>query len=90
MSSSPASLQQKYFVKAILNSRITLSFLLGYSFGIETTNTLIHNRISLVNLTRFQTRGQNLFPFSDQNSAKTQKPYPLGQHSRVCVYNTTI
>ena len=32
------------------------------SFGIETTNTLIHNRSSFVNHTRFQT-GQKPLPF---------------------------
>ena len=33
---------------------------LSYSFGIETTNTLIHNRSSFVNHTRFQTKmGKN-------------------------------
>ena len=49
----------------------------SYSTGIETTNTFIHYRSSLVNLTRFQTsqNGQNLYPFSDQNDAKTK---PLG------------
>ena len=61
--------QQKYFLKSISNSHITLSF---PSFGIETTNTLIHNRSSFVNHTRFQTKlGQNLYPFSEQNGAKT-------------------
>ena len=38
---------------------------LSYSFGIETTNTLIHNRSSFVNHTRFQTK-------------TAQKPHPLG------------
>ena len=38
---------------------------LSYSFGIETTNTLIYNRSSFVNDTRFQTK-------------KAQKPYHLG------------
>ena len=38
---------------------------LSYSFGIETTNTLIHNRSSFVNHTRFQTK-------------TAQKPYHLG------------
>ena len=38
---------------------------LSYSFGIETTNTLIHNRSSFVNDTRFQTK-------------TAQKPYHLG------------
>ena len=37
----------------------------SYSFGIETTNTLIHNRSSFVNHTRFQTK-------------TAQKPHPLG------------
>ena len=39
--------------------------LFSYSFGIETTNTLIYNRSSLVNHTRFQTK-------------RAQKPYHLG------------
>ena len=49
----------------------------SYSTGIETTNTFIHYRSSLVKLTLFQTsqNGQNLYPFSDQNGAKTK---PLG------------
>ena len=38
---------------------------LSYSFGIETTNTLINNRSSFVNDTRFQTK-------------TAQKPHPLG------------
>ena len=38
---------------------------LSYSFGIETTNTLIYNRSSFVNHTRFQTK-------------TAQKPYHLG------------
>ena len=39
--------------------------LFTYSFGIETTNRLIHNRSSFVNHTRFQTK-------------TAQKPYHLG------------
>ena len=62
--------QQKYFLKSISNSHITLSF---PSFGIETTNTLIHNCSSVVNHTRFQTKMGKVYivPFSDQNGAKT-------------------
>ena len=57
--------------------RIRILHFRSYSTGIETTNTFIHYRSSLVNLTRFQTsqNGQNLYPFSDQNGAKTK---PLG------------
>ena len=62
--------QQKYFLKSISNSHVTLSF---PSFGIETTNTLIHNRSSVVNHTRFQTKtGQKPLPFS---AAQTYMAY---------------
>ena len=47
---------------------------LSYSFGIETTNTLIHNRSSfVVNHTPFQTKMDKIYiyPFQDQNGAKT-------------------
>ena len=44
----------------------------SYSFIIETTNTFIPNVVSFVNHIRFWTKnGQNLYPFSDQNGAKT-------------------
>ena len=62
--------QQKYFLKSISNSHITLSF---PSFRIETTNILIHNRSSFVNHTRFQTKLGKIYTrsLSDQNGAKT-------------------
>ena len=41
-----SSLQQKYFLKSISSSHITLSFL--FIWKCLTTNTLIHNRSSLV------------------------------------------
>ena len=45
---------------------------LSYSVGIETINTFIHSRSSLENHTRFQSKmGQSVYPFSDQNGAKT-------------------
>ena len=45
---------------------------LSYSFGIETINTFTNSRSSLENDTRFQTKnGQTVYPFSDQNGAKT-------------------
>ena len=48
---------------------------LSYSFRIEKTNTLIHNRSSFVNHTRFQTKMGNIYtPFSDQNGIKV-KPF---------------
>ena len=49
-----SSLQQKYFLKSISNSHITLSFL--FIWKCLTTNTLIHNRSSLVHHTQFQTK----------------------------------
>ena len=58
--------------------RIRILNFLSYSFGIETTNTLIHNRSSLVNHTRFQRKMGKIF---SRFQAKTaQKPYPLGRH----------
>ena len=45
-------------------------------FLIETTNTLIHNRSSFVNQTRFQTyMGKIYTPFQTKTA---QKPHPLG------------
>ena len=49
---------------------------LSYSFGIETTNTLIHNRSSFVNQTRFQTNMGKVYTRFLTKTA--QKPYPLG------------
>ena len=77
--------QQKYFLKSISNSHITLSF---PSFGIETTNTLIHNRSSVVNHTRFQTKMGKVY---NRFQTKTgQKPYPLGWHIPIwLIYGST-
>ena len=71
--------KKKDFLKSIHHFRICMLQFLSYSFGTKTTNTLIHNRSSLVNHTRFQTKnyGQNLYPFSDQNGTKT---LPFGWH----------
>ena len=65
----------KTATKRFLKIHFELHFL-SYSFGIETTNTLVHKRGSSVNYTRFQTkmgniRSQHLYLFSDQNGAKT-------------------
>ena len=60
------NVQQKDFLKSISNSHITLSFL----FIWKATNTLIHHRSSFVNHNRFKNE-QSVYPFSDQNKAKT-------------------
>ena len=66
--------QQKYFLKSISNSHVTLSF---PSLGIETTNTLIHNRSSVVNHTRFQTKMGKVY---NRFQTKTgQKPFSAAQ-----------
>ena len=46
-----------------------------YTFGIGTTNTLIHNRSSFVNHTRFQTKTGKIYTRFQTKTA--QKPYPL-------------
>ena len=67
--------QQKDFLKYTF--RIHVLHFASYSFGIETTNTLIRNRSSFVNHNRFQTKMSKIkiYPFSDQTSSKT---LPLG------------
>ena len=45
----------KIATKRFLKIRFELYFL-SYSYGIETTNTLIHKRSPVVNHTRFQTK----------------------------------
>ena len=43
-----------------------------YLFGIKMTSTIIHSRRFLEKPTQFQTKNvQNLYPFSNQNGAKT-------------------
>ena len=54
-------------VKFSSNDIFWILLFLYYSFGVEKTNTFIRSRGSLEN----DTRGQNLYPFSDQNSSKT-------------------
>ena len=50
---------------------------LSYSFGIETTNTLIHNRISFVNYTQFQTKMSKIYiPFGAAHTWLTQGRTP--------------
>ena len=66
--------QQKYFLKSISNSHITLSLFLHLEWK-RRTHMLIHNRSSFVNHTRFQTGPDTRF----QNKTG-QKPYPLGRH----------
>ena len=55
--------------------RIRILNFLSYSFGIETTNTLIHNRSSLVNHTRFQRKMGKIFSRFQTKTA--QKPATL-------------
>ena len=55
--------------------RIRILNFLSYSFGIETTNTLIHNRSSLVNHTRFQRKMSKIFSRFQTKTA--QKPATL-------------
>ena len=66
--------QQKYFLKSISNSHITLSLFLHLEWK-RRTHILIHNRSSFVNHTPFQTGPDTRF----QNKTG-QKPYPLGRH----------
>ena len=61
--------------------RIRVLHLLSYSFGIETTDTLIHNRhnrSSFVNQSRFQTKMGKIYTRFQTKPA--QKPYPLGRN----------
>ena len=66
----------KSCLKSIPNSHI-FSFLFFfvfffYLFGIKMTSTIIHSRRFLEKPTQFQTKNvQNLYPFSNQNGAKT-------------------
>ena len=62
-------------IKTAANFEFILHFL-SYFFGIETTNTLIHNRSSLVNHTRFQTKMGKIYTRFQTKTA--QKPHPLG------------
>ena len=67
--------KQKKFFKPISNSHISLSFL---PIWIETINTFIHSRSSLVNHTRFQTKMGKVYTRFQTKTA--QKPYPTGRH----------
>ena len=60
-------------IKFSSNDIFWILLFLYYSFGVEKTNTFIRSRGSLENHTRFKTviKGQNLYPFSDQNGSKT-------------------
>ena len=54
------------------NDLLIRTFLfLSYPFGIKRINTFILSRSSLENHIRFHTKMGSLYPFSDQNSAKT-------------------
>ena len=64
----------KTATKRFLKIHFELHFL-SYSFGIETTNTLIHKRGSSVNYTRFQTKMGNIYTCFQTRTA--QKPYPF-------------
>ena len=59
-------------IDVIITYMIRIFLFLSCSFGKGTINTFIHFRSSLENRTRSQNKmGQRLYPFSDQNSAKT-------------------
>ena len=64
----------KTATKRFLKIHFELHFL-SYSFGIETTNTLIHKRGSSVNYTRFQTKMGNIYTYFQTKTA--QNPYPF-------------
>ena len=51
---------------------------LSYSFGIETTNTLIYSLSSLESHTRFQTTMDKVYTRFHNKTA--QKAYPMGRH----------
>ena len=55
--------------------KIHVAFL-SYSIEIETTNTLIHNRSSFINHTRFQTKMSKIYTRFQTKTAP--KPHPLG------------
>ena len=62
------------FFKSVLNLHIFV--LVSYSFGIEFPETIIRSFTPLVSSitipdTRPKLNGQSLYPFSDQNAAKT-------------------
>ena len=61
--------QQKDFLKSISNSHIETET------GIETTNTLIHNRSSFLDLTRFQSKMGKIY--TRFQTKRARKPYPL-------------
>ena len=69
--------QQKRFLKIHVEIAY-FSFFLSYSFGIETINTFVHSRSSLVNHTLFQTKMNKVCNRFQTKTA--QKPYPLGRH----------
>ena len=52
--------------------RIRIFFFLSYSFGIETINTFMHSHSSPEHYHPLPNQnGQSVYPFSDQNGAKT-------------------
>ena len=51
--------------------RIRIFLFVSYAFGIETINTFIHSRSSLKPYPIPDQNRQSVYPFSDQNSAKT-------------------
>ena len=57
---------------------ICILHFLSYSVGIETTNTLIRNRSSFINHTRFHTEMSKVYTRFQTKTA--QRPYPLGRH----------
>ena len=57
---------------------------LSYSFGIETTNTLIYSRSSLESHTRFQTTMDKVYTRFQTETA--QKAYPFGKAHTYMAY----
>ena len=51
--------------------RIRIFLFLSYSFGIETINTFIHSVVPSKTIPDFRPNAQRVYPFSDQNGAKT-------------------
>ena len=51
--------------------RIRIFLFLSYSFGVETINTFIHSVVPSKTIPDFRPNAQRVYPFSDQNGAKT-------------------
>ena len=68
--------------KRFLKIHFKFAHFLSCSFGVETTNILIHDRSSLVNHTRFQTKMGKIYTRFQTKTA--QKPHQMGRH--ICTY----